>query len=66
MISFRAAFSSKRVEANYLRLARVQRPVAAVASGDGEHCPKVRSDEGLERNKLRSQAAAGRCRFTPR
>ena len=23
----------------------VQGPVAAVAAGDGEHCPKVRSDE---------------------
>ena len=23
----------------------VQGPVAAVAAGDGEHCPKIRSDE---------------------
>src|SRR6478672_9609966 len=33
---------------------------------DGEHCLKVRSDEGPERTKLRSQAATGPCSSTHR
>ena len=33
--------------------------------GDGEHCSKVRSDEGPGRTKLRSQAATGPCGSHP-